>query len=441
MSGARPTVAQGLALLVSAAAYLLLAYATPRAHFGQLLLLLAAAFGAYTYLLRHPLPLGLGLAAALALRLLWLPATPALSDDYHRFRWDGALVAAGLNPFEHRPDELVSPGPNHLPAHSQARYRQLNSPHYYSVYPPVCQAAFGLAAKLFPTSAPGFILVLRLLLLAAEAATAGLLLALLRQWQLPAGRALLYLLNPLVVVELTGNLHFEALLITGLLAAIWLLTRRQWLASAGALALAIAAKLVPLLVLPLLLRRLGWRGALGYGAAVALGLGLLFAPFVSAALVGHFGGSLDLYFHKFEFNASLYYLARAGGFYLTGYNEIARIGTGLALLAGLWVLAVAGLEKYPTLASLPGALLAALTGYYLLATTVHPWYLTPLVALSVFTRYRYAVVWSGLVVLSYAAYRSSAYAESLPLVALEYAGVLVVLAGELSRRKLSAESL
>ena len=44
------------ALLLSGTAYGLLAYATPRAHFGQLLGLLAGAFGAYAWLLRAGLP-------------------------------------------------------------------------------------------------------------------------------------------------------------------------------------------------------------------------------------------------------------------------------------------------------------------------------------------------------------------------------------------------
>jgi alpha-1,6-mannosyltransferase len=435
MSGPRLTAAQGLALLGSAAAYFGLAYAAPRPEFGRLLLLFAAAFGCYAWLLHRPLPLRYGLAAALVLRLLWLPATPALSDDYHRFRWDGALVAAGQSPFRWRPDELPAP-----PGTARAAlYAHLNSPHYYSVYPPVCQAAFGLGHWLFPDSEQGFIITLRLLILLAEAGTAALLLGLLRHFGLPSRQAFLYLLNPLVIVELTGNLHFEAVLISGFLGALLLLARGRGVRSAGALALSVAAKLLPLLLLPLLVRRLGLRPFLAYAATLTVALLGLFAPFLSAELVRNVGRSLDLYFHRFEFNASLYYLARAVGYRLTGYNEIARIGTGLGVLAAAWVAVVALAERRPTLRTLPLAALAALTGYYLLATTVHPWYLTPLVALSAFTRFRFALVWSGLAVLSYAAYRSAVYSENLELVALEYVLVLGVLAWEIRRPVAPAE--
>jgi alpha-1,6-mannosyltransferase len=162
-----PSVSQLLALLLSAAAYAALAYAAPRAQFGQLLGLMALALAAYAWLLRSRLPLRWGLGAALVFRLLWLPAQPALSDDMYRFRWDGLLVAHGVNAFRFRPDELIADGARTaLPIAAtraevlpelQQLYRQLNSPHYYSVYPPVCQAVYGAAAGLFPTSERGFV--------------------------------------------------------------------------------------------------------------------------------------------------------------------------------------------------------------------------------------------------------------------------------------------
>ncbi|UOQ51307.1 hypothetical protein [Hymenobacter cellulosivorans] len=437
----RLTGAHGLAAVLSATAYLGLAYAIPRSDFGLLLALYTVAFGGYALLLRRPLPLRYGLGLALILRLLWLPALPALSDDYFRFRWDGALVAAGQNPYRLRPadrmapaaDSTVSPLPPLSKQAARQLYTQLNSPHYYSVYPPVCQAAFGLASKLFPTREQGFVLVLRLVLLMAEAGTALLLLRLLPRFGLPDSRALTYLLNPLVIVELTGNLHFEALLICGVLAALWLLAQNRRAMAAAALAAAIATKLLPVLALPLLLRRLGWAQFLRYAGLTVVFLLVLFAPFVSADLLRNLGRSLDLYFHKFEFNASLYYLLRAVGYWHTGYNQIARLGTFLALATGLGALLLAATEKRPTLATLPGTLLFTLTLYFALATTVHPWYITTLVALSSFTRYRFALVWSALIPLSYAAYQTSAYTENLSLVAAEYAVAGAVLLWEILR--------
>ena len=412
--------AQLVALLASAGAYGLLAYAVPRSHFGELLGCFGVALGAYWGLLRSRLPLRWGLGAALALRLLWLPALPQWSDDYHRFRWDGLLTANGLNSYQFRPDELVArPAPVPLPP-ALARelalvYPKLNSPHYYSVYPPVSQAVFWLGAVLSPHSERGFVLVLRLVLLAAEAGTAWLLLRLLTALGLPPRRALAYLLHPLVVVELVGNLHFEALaLALGLLGG-WLLWQRRHPAAAGALALAAGAKLLPLLV-----RRLGWRRGAAVGALALGGLALLFAPFATAALVANVGRSLGLYFQNFEFNASLYYLLRAVGYRLTGYNEIHRLGPLLASAAALAGVGLLLAERRPTLASLPQATLSLLTIYYLAASVVHPWYLVPLVGLSCLGRWRFPQVWAALAVLSYAAYCTAPPHENLALVAAEY---------------------
>ncbi|GGG42858.1 hypothetical protein [Hymenobacter glacieicola] len=428
-----------LLLAGSAALYGVLAYATPRTEFGQLLGILLLAFGLYGWAMRAGLPLRQGLVAALVLRLLWLPALPALSDDYHRFRWDGLLVAQGVNPYQFRPDELLKPtGP--LPAQLAAElYPRLNSPHYYSVYPPVCQAAFGAAARLFPTSALGFVVVLRLLILGAELGTALLLLALLRRFNLPAQQALWYLLNPLVLVELTGNLHFEALVVCLLLLLLWLATRGQVARAGAALALAVATKLLPLLVLPLLVRRLDWGQLLRFLSVLAIGLLVLFAPFLSIELFRNIGRSLTLYFRNFEFNASVYYLLRAAGQWYKGYNDIARIGPALACATAVGSLLLAARERQPAWATLPRALLLLLTLYFLLATTVHPWYITPLIALGVFTRLHYPVAWSGLAVLSYSAYRTSAYTENLWVVGLEYGLLLAVLVADARQGRFSAQ--
>ena len=51
-----PTISQAVALLLSGAAYAGLAYATPRANFGQVLGLFGVALLAYAWLLRSRLP-------------------------------------------------------------------------------------------------------------------------------------------------------------------------------------------------------------------------------------------------------------------------------------------------------------------------------------------------------------------------------------------------
>jgi len=416
------------------AAYWGLAYATPRPHFGQLLGLFAVAGAAYAWLLHTRLPLRWGLGAALLFRLLWLPATPALSDDFYRFRWDGLLVSHGHNPFAETPRQLLHSPPADSAALPLPELRRLlprlNSPTYYSVYPPVCQALYGAAAKFFPTSQTGFLVVVRLALLLADAGAAGLLVWLLPLAGWPARRALAYLLHPLVVVEVMGNVHMEGVVVCFLLLTGALLARHRLRLAAGALALAVATKLLPLLALPLLARHLGLR-RLGQVVGVLAGsLGLLFLPFVSWTLLLHIGLSLDLYFQSFEFNASVFYVLLAVGKWLTGYDLVGVLGPLLgagSIYLAFWLARRAG---RPALAALPHWLLLTLSGYFVLATIVHPWYLVPLVALSCFSPLRYARAWAGLAILSYSAYRTLAYTESSLLLTLEYSVVLTWAAAE-----------
>jgi alpha-1,6-mannosyltransferase len=435
---ARPTpllrASQLLALLLTGAAYWGLAYATPRAHFMQLAGLFAVAGAAYAWLLHTRLPLRWGLGAALVFRLLWLPATPALSDDFYRFRWDGLLAGHGHNPFAETPRLLLQHPPADSAALPLAELRRLlphlNSPNYFSVYPPVCQGLYAVAAAAFPTSETGFLLVVRLALLLADTGAAALLLWLLPRAGWPARRALAYLLHPLAIVEVAGNVHMEGVVVGFLLLAGALLARRRTPMAAGALALAVATKLLPLLVLPLLARQLRWRRFRWFLAVLAGVLVGVFLPFVSWGLLLHIGLSLDLYFQRFEFNASVFYLLRALGNWLVGYDLVGWLGPLLGLGSAGLTLWLARRAGRPALAALPHWLLLTLSGYFALATIVHPWYLVPLVALSCFSPLRYARVWAGLAVLSYAAYRTPAYTESNWLVALEYGGVLTWAAGE-----------
>ncbi len=60
----------------------------------------------------------------------------------------------------------------------------------------------------------------------------------------------------------------------------------------------------------------------------------------------------------------------------------------------------------------------SLTIYLSLATIVHPWYITTVVALSIFTNYRFPLLWSALIVMTYINYSYAAYFENLWVVAV-----------------------
>ncbi len=145
---------------------------------------------------------------------------------------------------------------------------------------------------------------------------------------------------------------------------------------------------------------------------------LPFLFFFDPVIVENLSASLDLYFRRFEFNASLYYLLREFGTLILGYNPIATIGPFLALVAVSLILFFSWSRRLKL--SLPERWLFALTAYLLCATTVHPWYVVPLVALSVLTRFGFPIIWSALLPLTYLAYGQVPFHENLWIVAVEY---------------------
>jgi len=218
-----------------------------------------------------------------------------------------------------------------------------------------------------------------------------------------------------------------------LVLAIYLLVLRKQLYAAASFGLAVSVKLLPLIFLPLLIKRLGLAKSTIFYTVVGTTFIVLFLPFYSVDLIPNFLSSLRLYFQTFEFSASLYYLLRWIGYQFAGYNIIATLGTVLAIVIFLTIIAIAVREKTVTWLSLFHGMLMCLTAYFLFATTVHPWYITSLVLISLFTSYRYPILWSVVIILSYAAYRTVPYSENLWLVAVEYMVILSCMGYELFR--------
>lgn len=421
---------------LSLALFTLLGYGVMRPQFPLLITLYILVFWGYTRVtdslwrgsagkpgepLSNPKPDRFLFVAALLFRLSLLVAIPSLSDDYARFIWDGRLLAHGYNPYLYLPAQVINTPIAVIAGLSDTLFQQLNSPRYFTVYPPLNQALFGLAAWLSPTSVVGAVISLRVPIILADTGSIILLAKLLRRFGKNPNYSLLYALNPLVILELTGNLHFEGIMIFFVLLSVWLLVRNHWIGSSIALASGIGMKLLPLIFLPLLIRYLGWKRGLLYAGLTMILTGLLFVPFISIELLKNSYSSLNLYFQSFEFNASIYYLIRAAGYWFLGFNIIAGAGFMLFVVIGVCVLVIA----FRKTAYLPGPVIAikvllTLTVYWLLSTTVHPWYITSLVAASVFTPFRYPLVWSGVIVLSYSAYQATAYTENLWLTGLEY---------------------
>jgi hypothetical protein len=121
----------------------------------------------------------------------------------------------------------------------------------------------------------------------------------------------------------------------------------------------------------------------------------------------------------------MFYLIRTVGYWIKGYNIIGQFSLTLRWLIVLSVGYIAlRIPSRPPMNTLAGSVLLTLTVYWLLSTTVHPWYITALLVPALFTHFRYSFVWSALIIVSYATYQTQPYAENLWLTALEYIAVV-----------------
>ncbi|WP_276366991.1 glycosyltransferase 87 family protein [Chryseolinea sp. H1M3-3] len=385
--------------------------------------------------------------AAIACRLILLFSVPNLSEDFYRFIWDGRLIASGYHPFAHIPSFYIE-NKISIAGIDESLYQNLNSKNYFTVYPPVAQFLFWLSAKI-SHHVYGSLLFLKTLNVFAEIVSIFLLRRLISHFKIPQRNLLVYALNPLVILELSGNAHFEAIMIVFLLASIYFIARERLPLAAITLAIAICTKLIPLIFLPAILTLLGWKKAVQLYAITGLTCIVLFIPLLDVAIIEGFQHSLGYYFSRFEFNASIYYLVRWLGFLFFGYNIVHIAGGVLGVIATFLIIKISirtdksrsqqtvdlKSDTVFKISTFIESLLWALMVYFLFTTTLHPWYVTTLLAISVLTRYKFVVLWSFTIFLSYAGYSRDGFNENLWIVAFEYITVLGYLGYELLWKK------
>lgn len=308
------------------------------------------------------------LGGALGLRLVFLPLMPGLTDDLYRYIWDGWLQVEGINPYRYAPEaEALSR------FQSSPLYERMNSQQYFSVYPPLSQLFFAAAGWFQSMDWTVSYYVLKGLFATVEF---GGVLVLSRLTS--ARNLLLYAWNPLILIETAGQGHTEALLVFCLVGLVWAV-REGW---GGIASVAVAAagmvKLYPFVLWPFLVRRYGWR-ALWPGMIVGIGISL---PFAAPYTLPHIKASVDLFAQLFEFNAGLYFLVKYIADLLTGQDWSKVIGPAfrylfLATLPALYVL------DWWRQWSFERSALLTIGLFLIFSTTVHPWYLVPVLALSI----------------------------------------------------------
>lgn len=391
------------------------------------------AFGAYFFLcFNSKLKFSQILALGLILRISTIFVFPNLSDDIYRFVWDGQLIANGLNPYGYLPSDIVSELDSPYWLHL---FSKMNSPDYYTIYPPITQLIFYISTwageNIWWSS-----FIIKIGFLIAEVSTFWGLIKLLDTLKKDVSLASIYFLNPLIIAEGMGNLHFEIIMISFLIWGIYFtIVEKRIVLGALFFSLSVASKLLPLMFLPYFLFKMNGKDRIRFFASGLVFLIVAFLPIILGLDFANFGSSIDLYFQKFEFNAGIYYLLRYFGQILSGYNLIHYLGPLLGIIAVSLIVRKAYMSQNYSLQGFLDFAFYSFCAYLLLATTVHPWYMAIPVVLSVFVRFRFAVVWSFLIMLSYINYSYDPYFENLLVVGIEYVLITTMIGYEVYNMK------
>jgi len=347
------------------------------------------------------------LTVGVVTRLLLLPVSPTLSTDAYRYVWDARVASAGIDPYEYPPA-----APEVAGLRDANIYPRLNHTMWRTVYPPPAQAFFRAVYRIAPDS----VAAMKLALGVAELLALVALLLLLRTLDLPPGRLAIYAWNPLVLVEIWGSGHLDALALATVTAAALASARRRDSLAAILLGIGTLVKLYPMVLLLLLPgRRRAWMAAVFASVVVA-------GTIATGGLHGWPFAPIGRYVRDEYFNP---------GLVRSLVNEPL-----LALAAtAAWVVAVAWRKSAGHLAARAMPLVA---GFIVLAPNVFPWYAVWLVPFLAVTPSVPLIAFTGTVAFAYSFFFSEPW--TIPSWARLVEGAPLGIVGALELRAAWAEA-
>jgi len=347
----------------------------------------------------------IGLVLAAISQLAFLRLSPGPNDDIHRYVWDGRLQRLGFNPY------LVVPSDPAAKRLHTAETRDLNNPDLPSPYPPGAQLFFRAVTAIRES-----VFALKLAFVICAVGIAVALLDLLRKHERGAHLVLAYAWNPLLAVEVAGSGHVDILGALLLTISVATLARRWRAIAALTLGLAVAVKLLPIVLLPLYWKRIRLRDAALAGGVV----GLLYVPFLDHGRLPI--GSLATYVQTFRFNGPVF-----GGLASVAPPQLLA---GLAVLVGFVtsVLLRRTNEQWS-----PDRFAWPMAASLLCAPVVFPWYLLWLLPFLTSASALLILLWTLSIIPTYVMWHLSAVKGSwgeLPgwVMLIEY-GILAIAAG------------
>src|SRR5256884_5851875 len=363
---------------------------------------------------RRVVVIGLVLAAVWHIDFLRVPS--GADDDIHRYVWDGRLQRLGYTPFIAFPSVPAAKG-LHTP-----KTGNLNTPDLPSPYPAGAQFFFRAVTAIHEST-----FALKVAFVVCDLVIVFVLLDVLRCNRQGAHLVLAYAWNPLLAIEVAGSGHIEIVGALLLLVSAAALVRRRRTTAAVGLGLAIAVKLLPVVLLALYWKRVRIRDA----ALAAAVVGLLYVPFLNHGRIPI--GSLGTYVQSFRFNGPVF----------AALDRVAppQLLAGLAVLVGLvtatWLRSAAP-EWSPDVFAWD-VFVWPMAASLLFAPVVFPWYLLWLLPFLMSASTLLIIVWTVSIIPVYVMWHLRALGRpwgALPgwVMLLEYGCVAMTAAIILLRR-------
>ena len=214
---------------------------------------------------RATLPIVIGFA--IAIHALTFLTDPYTSSDIYRYVWDGIVQHAHISPYRYVPG---NPALTFLREPNQEIFDNINRRDYArTIYPPIAQMLYYLAVFFGPS-----VEAMKLMMLGFECLAAWALVLLLRWLGRPAAEVLLFLWCPLLAWAVGNAGHVDAI-VCGFMALALLFRMRNQPALTGIfLGCAVMTKFYPLLLVPALYQRRGWKMPVALAGVCAVGYAL-----------------------------------------------------------------------------------------------------------------------------------------------------------------------
>ena len=233
----------------------------------------------------------------IAFRATMLPAHITTSDDVYRYIWEGKVLYNGYNPYQYPPGDKAL-----IPLHSAELPAKVAFHTFAAIYPPLSQVLFVVNYIISGENEFG----LKLIFLLCEIVTMIMITQILRERKKPLSFVLYYAWLPLPVLEYFVNAHVDPVGIMFFVLFIYFVLKDNVPLSAVSLALSFLSKLYPIFLLPLILKKFGFKKSVLFGVIFAVMVVAAFIPFLPKDRF--VAESLLKYMTHWQFNSSFYYI-------------------------------------------------------------------------------------------------------------------------------------